>query len=434
MNHKSHPVDPTSAQALELNDLRLALVDTGDAVTYEKWVQADNRGFHGDWLKDDEVATMMGNMAYRRTTGVYDDSAVDPEAPVATVNSWPAPLTVPGGTVDAWAISSVTVAPTHRRRGIARNLLEAELRTAHALGVPLAMLTVSEATIYDRFGFAPAMVVADLEIDTRRARFTGPAASGRVQFVDRAQLRTEVESLLERGVAATVGELPGWPGLWNRIFGLTPASADTGRKTRAVRFDDAAGEPQGFALYTLKEDESDYSKHTATVSYLLALTPDAYAGLWQHVLELDLTSTVKAPLRSAAEPLIWQVSDQRAIRATHHDHLWLRILDVPAALSARTFAAPLDLTIEVTDDLGFTSGAYKLRAAGTEPNLRVEPVETPTPDLTLSVNALSALYLGGVKPTTLRDAGHITEHNLGAVASLELAFRSPTTPYTSIWF
>lgn len=427
MDFTTHPIDPTSARALELDELRLALVDTADAVAFEKWVQADNRGFHGDWLKEDEATGFMDAMAYRRTTAVHDDSAVDPGAPVATVNSWPTPLTVPGGEVNAWAISSVTVAPTHRRRGIARNLLEAELRTAHALGVPLAMLTVSEATIYERFGFAPAMVVADLEIDVRKAQWRGPTASGRVQFVDRAQLRTEIDPLLEKARTATVGELESWPRMWDRLFGLTSGEADNGRKIRAVRYDDAAGEPQGFALYTLKEHESDYSKHTATLSYLLALTPDAYAGLWQHVLELDLTSTVKATIRPAGEPLIWQVSDQRAITARHHDHLWLRILDVKAALEARTFATPLDLTIAVTDDLGFAAGTYRLQDGV------VEPVETP-PNLTLTVNALSAIYLGGIKAATLRDAGHITEHTPGAAASIDLAFSSSTTPWTSIWF
>ena len=425
--HKTHPIDPASAQALEMNDLSLELVDTDDAARFEKWIQADNRGFHGDWLKVDEAKGYMDGVASRRTTGVYDDTAADPDMPVATVNSWPTPLTVPGGEVDAWAISAVTVAPTHRRRGIARNLLEAELRTAHALGVPVAMLTVSEATIYERFGFAPAEVVADLEIDARKAQWRGPAASGRVQFVDRAQLRSEVDALIEKARVQTPGELEAWPRQWDRHFGLTVGQEESGRKIRAVRYDDAAGEPQGFALYTLKEPETDYSKHEATVTYLLALTPDAYAGLWQHVLDLDLVSTVKVPLRSAAEPVIWQVSDQRAIIATHHDHLWLRILDVPAALSARTFATPIDLTIEVTDDLGFTAGTYWVR------NDSIKRVNTPA-DLTLTVNALSAIYLGGISPMTLTAAGHITEHTPGSAAALALAFSSPVTPWTSIWF
>ncbi|MFP3813618.1 GNAT family N-acetyltransferase, partial [Bacillus sp. SIMBA_005] len=78
--------------------------------------------------------------------------------PVATTNAWVTPLTIPGGgELDMWAISMVTVAATHRRRGIARSLLEGELRAAVSAGVPMAGLTVSEATIYGRYGFGSAI-------------------------------------------------------------------------------------------------------------------------------------------------------------------------------------------------------------------------------------------------------------------------------------
>ena len=428
-NHKSLLVDAKSARALELNNLRLALVNTDHSASYERWVQADTRGFNSPERTADEARGMMDGVAYRRVTGVYDDSAADPDTPVGTVSSWPGPLTVPGSrAVQAWAISSVTVSPTHRRRGIARAMLEAELRTAVASGVPLAMLTVSEATIYERFGFAPAAMAADLTIDTRRARWVGTTPSGRVHFVERAQLRRDVDSLVNAWRIQSPGEILAWPRLWDLQLGLAADDTESGKHLRAIRYDDENGQAQGFAIYKLKEDEQDYSRHTATLTYLLALTPDAYSALWQHMLELDLTATVKAPLRSVDEPLLWQVDNQRAIEQRHHDHLWLRILDVVGALSARSYAAPLDLTIAVTDDLDFAAGTYRVR------NAVVEPVDTATPDLTMPVNSLSALYLGGVSATTLRDAGRITEHTADAAAAMDTAFRSPVTPWLSLWF
>src|SRR5690606_38343867 len=122
-------------------------------------------------------------LASQRTPAIWDNTPEGPGMPVATVGSWPSELSVPGSaTIPAWAISAVTVSPTHRRRGIAKALLESELRTANALGFPVAALTVSESTIYSRFGFAPAALSADYSIDTRRAVWTGPAASGRLQF------------------------------------------------------------------------------------------------------------------------------------------------------------------------------------------------------------------------------------------------------------
>ena len=261
----------------------------------------------------------------------------DAATPVATVSSWPTPLTLPGDTsVSGWAISSVTVAPTHQRRGIARALLEAELRTADSLGVPLAILTVSEATIYSRFGFAPTTMTADLEIDTRRASWTGPTASGRVQFISLEQLNEVGRDVAERARRGVPGEIELDDHLWGRLIGLLGDEKGESKNLRAVIYHDAAGQPQGFALYRLEGDPADFSSHTATVEHLRTVTDDAYAGLWRYLLELPLVSTVSAPLRSVDEPLVWQVSDPRAVRAVRRrDHLWARILDVTAALEAR---------------------------------------------------------------------------------------------------
>ena len=117
-------------------------------------------------------------------TGIFDPAAPMPAAPVATIASWIGELTVPGGRgIPSCAISAVTVAPTHRRRGIARAMLEGELRTAAAAGIPLAMLTVSESQLYGRYGFAPAAASASWHIDVKRAVWIGPRPGGRVDFV-----------------------------------------------------------------------------------------------------------------------------------------------------------------------------------------------------------------------------------------------------------
>jgi predicted N-acetyltransferase YhbS len=177
--YQNAPIDPESAARLAASGLRLDTIDTSDAAAFEPWLQVEARGFHGARASAAEIEQLVEGLAYRRTTAVWDaasdaDSA-DAEAPVATLNSWAAPMTVPGNSaVDTWLISGVSVSPTHRRRGIARALIEAELRTAVSLGVPVAALTVSEATIYDRFGFSPAVMSADWVIDTRRAKWAGP--------------------------------------------------------------------------------------------------------------------------------------------------------------------------------------------------------------------------------------------------------------------
>jgi len=289
----------------------------------------------------------------------------------------------------------------------------------------MAMLTVSESTIYQRFGFAPAAMASTISVDTRRARFVGPVPSGRVQLVDIEAARALIDDLYLSARLASPGEIEVWPRRWDQIFGLADEK-DVSKRPRAARYDDADGVTQGVVVYRMKENGHDYTGHCAQVEYLSANTPDAYAALWRLLLELDLTSTVTAELRSVDEPLRWLISDFRAMKVETYDHLWLRILDVPAALSAREFYAPLDLVIEVTDGLGHAAGRYHLASA-------VERVETE-PALTLSVNELSAIYLGGVSATTLHHAGRITEHEAGAVAALDAAFASPVTPWLSVWF
>src|ERR1700712_1250037 len=201
------PEDPTSVANLAQKGLRYAVVDPADDVLGAAWTQADTRGFLGSRMSDDEVRWFREGTAYRRWIGVYDDGlGAEATTPVATTQGWPAELTVPGSTMEqprtisSWAISSVTVAPTHRRRGIARELLEGELRTAANLGIPMAMLTVSESTIYGRFGFAPAGRAADWTTDPRRAKWIGPETSGtgRVEFITSEQWTLEAARLHDR--------------------------------------------------------------------------------------------------------------------------------------------------------------------------------------------------------------------------------------------
>jgi len=422
-------IDSTAAANLAEKGLRFELVDTADAETFDRWLQADTRGFHAPKIDPETAATIRAGIADRRTSAVYDDSAADPGMPVATVNSWATPLTVPGErTIEGWAISSVTVASTHRRKGIARNLLEAELRAAKEQNLPLAMLTVSESTIYGRFGFAPSTLTADYDIDTRRATWTGPTPGGRVHFVPVEQLRKEATAIIEGARLTTPGEILTWPHLWDRTFGISADDKDFAKNVRGIRYDDADGTPQGFALYTLKEHEHDFSKHTADVRSLVTATDDAYAGLWSFLLELDLTTRLRVPLRSVDEPIRWQVADFRAVRSTGvRDHLWLRILDVEAALEARTYTAPLDLVIDVSDDLGFTAGRYRVTDDGVH-------ATSDSADLELSVNELGALYLGGVSAVTLARAGRIQHHTAGSIDALDRAFRSSVVPSLSVWF
>lgn len=432
------PLDTLSRDSLAADGLRYAQLDTADTAAHDRWLQAAYRGLHFAAFTPDELANYRAGFDYARSIGVWDETGVDAQTPVATVASWRSPLSLGDArSVEAWAISLVHVASTHRRRGIARALLEGELRAAHAAGIPLAMLTVSEATIYGRWGFGPAAYCADYRIATKGLRVTAPMPSGRVHRVDAASLRPLAPGIAARAHERVGGEVPSDALHWDRAFALAARTASRAPHLRAARYDDASGEPQGFVLYAVTEDPDDFSAHTLTVEHLCAATDDALVALWRYVLDQDLVGTVHAALRPVDEPLPWMVSNPRAVQTVaRREHLWLRMLDVPAALSARRYAAADSVLLRVTEPMGFAEGEWMLTTS-TDGSATVaahagEPHAAAVIDL--GVEALGALLLGGTPVEALRVAGRIAEGSPGSADRLAAVLRPTRAPHLSTWF
>ena len=428
------PIDAEAAKKLAGQGLRFEVLTSGHE-SFVPWFQAMNRGFLSAAPENEVVEDRASAFADRRIVGLWDDSSADATTPVATSSAWATVLTVPGlRAIPAWAISTVTVAPTHRRRGIARNIIEAELRTAAKLQFPLAILTATEATIYERFGFAPSTQRADWTIKTRSTSWAGPVPDGRVQLVTREQ-GLAAHDVYDRARLQNPGEIALEGHLWDRIFGVPGRGKPA--ELRVVRYDDADTIPQGVGVYSLTDEPGHYA--TLTVEYLATATDDAYAALWRYFLEHDLVAQVVAPLRAPDEPVRWQLSDSRAASEDAvHDHLWIRILDVVRTLEARHYSAQGAFVLDLDDPLGFSHGRYRLTIdeSGSGTVRSLEPAELSPADhhLALSVAMLGAIYLGGTAVSTLVRAGRITEVTTVAAAAADSAFRSTTTPWLSTWF
>jgi len=422
------PVDHRSEQRLSESGLRYRLVDMDDAADGEAFLRADARGFLDEEPTDAQVEQMRATMRLRRNIGVFDEAAG--AWPVATVNSWVTPLTVPGGEIGMWAISSVTVAGTHRRRGIARSLLEGELRAAHASGAALAGLTASEATIYSRYGFGAAVPVARFTVDTARAGWTAASPTeGRVLYIDKQTLADDLEHLHETSRAVRSGQVAGWRGRWLRMAGLASGDKDAAA-VRGVRFTDAEGVVQGAMAYTLSELPGAF-RSEMRIRSLITTSDEALRALWQFVVQHDLVTKASVDLRPVDDPLPWLVADQRAVTAETHDHGWLRVLDVEGALTARTYSASLDVVMRVTDPLGFAEGGWRVRIDA-EGQCSVDETDADH-DISLGVVELSALYAGGVPATQLAAAGRI-DGDAAAVAAFSAAFRTQPAPHLGIWY
>lgn len=347
---------------------------------------------------------------------------------MATASSWLSRLSTPGGTVSGWAIAAVSVAPTHRRRGIARQIIEAELRNARRAGAALAMLTASEATLYGRYGFGPAAYTATLTIDRNAARWRGDGPAGRVHVIEPKDLRLVARELSDAAALRTPGEIERWPLLLDEALGLVEADSESSRSLRAIRYDDARGVTRGFATYRVDHQGRD----VLTVDHLAAVDDDAEAGLWKSLVEHDLVDEIHSTLRSVEEPVPWLLEDRRSVTwKDQQDHLWLRILDPIRALKARTYPGEGRLVLDVVDPGGIASGRFALEIPrGGSPTVTAT---TDSADLLLGVAELSAIYLGGTRSGLLARAGRIE----GTVESLALAdrlFYAERAPHLSIWF
>ena len=435
--HTGLRIDADAREALAATGLDVSILDPTDLRAARQWLQADARGFHDPARSADLLEVLAHEIAADLITAVHDPSSADPDSPVATARSWPMGLTVPGGkTLPAWAVTSITVSPTHRRRGIARALLPAELRYARALGLPLAMLTATEATIYGRFGFGPAAHQAHYRVDTVRAHWTGPTPSGRVHFVTAASIKNDGPAVFER--SRRPGEVDRRDIWWSHALGLVPQDPDSEKRSlRCVRYDDESGAMQGFAVYSIVPGDEGYPARL-DLADLVAATDDAYAALWHFVIDMDLVSEISAPLRNVSEPVSWQVADRRAVRkSVERDHLWLRIIDVPAVLNARTYAAPGIFMLTVTDDLAISDGEYLLTVdtSGLGDTVRLTtPGPADAARVTVSIADLGSLYLGAGNAVDLARAGRLSEQSMDAAGHLDSAFHSPQSPRLSTWF
>lgn len=392
-----------------------------------QFVRADHAGF-GYISTDDNVTDAQRFLELDRTLATFDGDEI-----VGTAAAFSFELTLPGlATLPAAGVTWVSVLPTHRRRGVLRSMMARQLDDAAARGEPLAVLTASEGSIYERFGYGPATFNYDIELDPSRVELRDLVPDdGRVRLVEPEAARKLLPPVFDRVWRARPGDHQRNEAFWDYWF----QDKEQWREGMSARFyavhESAAGEVDGFVAYRRKTgwDTHGNPDGAARVDDLFATAPAAYASLWRHMLGLDLVRKVEASDRPADEPLRWMVNDPRSVRVVAcNDDLWVRVLDVPRALSSRSYAASGRLVLEVSDEFRpQTAGRYAL----------VDGVCTPTddaPDLVLDVAVLGSVYLGGVRFADLAVAGRIEERTPGAVARADAMFRSDPLPASQTGF
>jgi predicted acetyltransferase len=338
---------------------------------------------------------------------------------VATTMAMSRRIAVPGGVVPCAAVTAVTVVPTHRRRGLLTAMMRRQLDDLRGGDEPIAALWASEGTIYGRFGYGVSALHAHLVARRPAARLAAPPPPG--DPLSAGPAGEHVDAMREIH-ARVVPERPGMlarPDPWweDRLYD-PEAHRDGAQPLRAVVGDD------GYALYAVRPgSDDDGPAGEVRIRELVAATPEARAVLWGFLLDQDLTRTIGWDLAPVDEPLRLMVTDSRAVRRTIGDGLWVRLVDVARALSARTYARDVDVVLEVTDAFcQWNEGRYRLAGGVCE---RTDDA----PDLGLDATALGAAYLGGTTLRELAAAGRVRELRSGALAPASAAFRGDVAPW-----
>jgi predicted acetyltransferase len=387
-------------------------------------------GFHAD-PRTDEVLSGLSEPDRRlgATTGERGERLV------GTAAAFSFTMTVPGGgTVPVGAVTAVSVSPTHRRRGILRRMMAAQLDDIASRGELLAVLTASDSGIYPRFGYGMATFSQALDLDTARVAFREPVGDGLdLQLLRGDEALPAVPAIYERWRPGRPGAFTYTPRWWLATLGAQETYIGGGR-CFVVLCEPGASHGGGYAIYTTSHTEAD-ERMRLDVRMLVAGDPVVEARLWRYLVEVDLVRRVRAELVPVDTPLRWWVTDPREVRAVEQrDWLHVRILDVPAALAARRYAADGELVVDVTDPFRpdpTTQGRFAL-------SVRDGAGECGTtarsPDLELGVAALGSLYLGGVRATQLAAAGLVRERVPGAAARADALFGWPVAPFCPTHF
>jgi predicted acetyltransferase len=353
-------------------------------------------------------------------------AAWDGDEVVGGAGAFPLRMSVPGGrTVAAGGVTVVGVLPTHRRQGVLTQLMRAQLDDLHRRGEPVAYLWASEPTIYGRFGYGMASLHGELALPRERTAYAQPAEPyGRVRLVAAEEAQARFPAIYDRVLAERPGMFARTPEWWE----LRPLRDDPERRFGAGPLNRALlevdGRAEAYATYRIKQSfEAFASTGSVIVREALGATPEATRAIWRFLLDLDWTSQIEAFQLPVDHALLHLLAEPRRMRFRLGDALWVRLVDVGTALSARGYAGDGEVVVEVADAFcPWNEGRWRVTADGAE---RTDA----TPELALDAAALGAAYLGGFTFRQLADALRVEERAEGAVERADALFRADRAPW-----
>ncbi|QKT06372.1 GNAT family N-acetyltransferase [Gordonia sp. X0973] len=339
-------------------------------------------------------------------------------------------MSVPGGArVDFPGLTWVSVAPTHRRRGILRELLTRLRAEWVAQGFGMAALWASEATIYERFGFGPAIFAEDVRIDERQTLRVAPPERAGVRFASAAEFAAAAPGIYGRWADVHPGVMLRDDRWWAYLLDDRPVLRPftTGERQYLLHAD-------GYATYRLDAAHPDADDlPDARIEEVVAVTDEAHTELWRVLSSLDLVAATTATL-SVGDPLPVKLADLRGVKTTsRYDTLWVAILDVDKALTARRYAADLDATLIVDDPVGDAGDRYRLRIVDGTASVQ-RGGEGTDGEIRCGITVVGSLYFGSVDARALASAGRLDASSPELLTAFANIWRTDTHPATGTDF
>jgi predicted acetyltransferase len=367
---------------------------------------------------DERMERFSRNLPLERMHAALENGRV-----VGGAGVFPFEMTVPGAVVPTAGVTVVGTYPTHRRRGVLRAMMRAQLDDVHERGEPVALLWASEETIYGRFGYGMASLAGEMALPREQSAFAVPfERQGAMRLVDRdeaLELFPRVWDRVRRSIPGMLARTRNW---WELRILFDQPGGDAGPKRFVVLETD--GRPEGYAIYRHKPKwEHGVSQSEIQVVEAIALDGRPTAEVWRYLLDIDWAARVTAQLLPIDHPLFQLLATPRQMRFRVGDGVWARLVDVGEALAARRYAADGAVVIDVVDAFcPWNEGRWRLsdgRARRTN----------ASPQLRCDVSALGAVYLGGFRFSELERAGRIEELRRGAVARADAMFAAGRAPW-----
>jgi predicted acetyltransferase len=373
---------------------------------------------YGNWPLDREGAErFLRNHRLERMHAAREDGQI-----VGGAGAFDFELTVPGGTVPTAGVTIVGVYPTHRRRGVLRAMMRAQLEDVHERGEPLAALWASEETIYGRFGYGLASLAGEINMPRERTAFARPLEQrGQARLLEAEEALERFPPVYDRVRLETPGMFARTRDWWDLRRIADPPEFRGGQGPKRYLALDFDGETEGYALYRMQSSwENGSPTGKLNVIEAMGATPQAIAEVWRFLLDMDWIATVNAGLLPVDHPLWFLLAQPRRMHYRVGDGLWVRLVDVGAALSARAYATDEPLVLDVRDAFcPWNEGRWRL-AGG-----RAERTDDGA-DIGVEVGDLASTYLGAFRWAELERAGRVEELTEGALDRADRVFATST--------